>query len=67
MAHRKYTRRAAEDVIIFQNKIRIIIMHIVAIIRDIIGLAVLLGIEFIFSNNKKKISWKLVEADFGLH
>lgn len=32
----------------------------ISLLRGIIGLTILLGIAFLFSNNKKRISWKLV-------
>ncbi len=32
----------------------------VSLLRGIIGLVILLGIAFLFSNNKKRINWKLV-------
>lgn len=35
-------------------------MDIVAVLRGIFGILVILGIAFLFSNNKKKINWKLV-------
>ncbi len=35
-------------------------MDFISLIRGIIGLIVLLGIAFIFSNNKKQINWRLV-------
>ena len=35
-------------------------MDFIALIRGIIGIALLLGIAFLFSNNKKKINWRLV-------
>lgn len=35
-------------------------MDLVSILRGIIGLAILLSIAFLFSNNKKKVDWKLV-------
>jgi CNT family concentrative nucleoside transporter len=35
-------------------------VDIVSILRGIFGILVLLGIAFIFSNNKKKINWRLV-------
>ena len=35
-------------------------MDIVSVLRGIFGILVLLGIAFIFSNNKKRINWKLV-------
>ncbi|MBI5214263.1 MAG: NupC/NupG family nucleoside CNT transporter [Ignavibacteriae bacterium] len=31
-----------------------------SVIRGIIGIAVILGIAFLFSNNKKKVNWRLV-------
>ncbi len=34
--------------------------YAVSLLRGIIGLTILLGIAFLFSNNKKRISWKLV-------
>ncbi len=36
------------------------------IVRAIIGLAVLIGIAYLFSGNKKKISWRLVGVGLGL-
>ena len=35
-------------------------MDIVSVLRGIFGILVLLGIAFIFSNNKRRINWKLV-------
>lgn len=35
-------------------------MDFVSVFRGIIGILILLGIAFIFSNNKKKINWRLV-------
>lgn len=35
-------------------------MDFLSIIRGVIGLILLIGIAYIFSNNKKKINWKLV-------
>lgn len=35
-------------------------MDITSVIRGIIGVVVLVGIAFLFSNNKKKINWRLV-------
>ncbi|HSD62781.1 MAG TPA: nucleoside transporter C-terminal domain-containing protein [Ignavibacteriaceae bacterium] len=35
-------------------------MDITAILRGILGLILLLGIAFVFSNNKKNINWRLV-------
>ena len=39
-------------------------MDFVSILRGIFGIAVILSIAFLFSNNKKKINWKLVS--YGL-
>ncbi|MDP2304368.1 MAG: nucleoside transporter C-terminal domain-containing protein [Ignavibacteria bacterium] len=41
-------------------------MDFINIIRGIIGLAVLIGIAYLFSNNKKKINWKLVGGGLSL-
>ena len=38
----------------------------VSLFRGLIGLAFILGVAFIFSNNKKKIDWKLVCWGIGL-
>lgn len=35
-------------------------MNIEAIIRGIIGILLILGIAFLFSNNKRKVNWRLV-------
>jgi len=35
-------------------------MDFISIIRGVFGLVVLVGIAFLFSNNKKKINWRLV-------
>jgi concentrative nucleoside transporter, CNT family len=35
-------------------------MDFISLLRGIIGMCVLLGIAFLFSNNKKKINWRLV-------
>ncbi len=37
-----------------------------AIIRGILGIVLLIGIAFVFSNNKKKIDWKLVGSGLGI-
>jgi len=37
-------------------------MNIIGILRRILGLILLVGIAFIFSNNKKNINWRLVIA-----
>ena len=41
-------------------------MSIIALFRGIIGLAVLIGIAFLISNNKKKINWRLVAGGLVL-
>lgn len=35
-------------------------MNLISLIRGIIGIALIIGIAFIISNNKKKINWRLV-------
>lgn len=35
-------------------------MDFISLLRGIIGIALLLGIAFLFSNNKRKINWRLV-------
>jgi concentrative nucleoside transporter, CNT family len=35
-------------------------MNITSVLQGILGLAVLIGLTFLFSNNKKKINWRLV-------
>lgn len=35
-------------------------MDVFSVLRGILGLAILLSIAFLFSNNKKKVDWKLV-------
>jgi CNT family concentrative nucleoside transporter len=37
-----------------------------SILRGALGLLILLGIAFLFSNNKKKINWKLVVTGVGI-
>ena len=37
-----------------------------SIIRGIVGIAVLIGIAYLLSNNKKKINWRLVGVGLGL-
>ncbi len=39
-------------------------MSVMAVMRGILGIALILGVAFLFSNNKRKISWRLV--GFGL-
>jgi CNT family concentrative nucleoside transporter len=41
-------------------------MTIMSALHGLLGLAVLIGIAFAFSNNKKKIKWRLVGGGFGL-
>ena len=41
-------------------------MNIESLIRGVIGLALLIGIAFALSNNKKKINWRLVFSGIGL-
>ncbi|MBN1302038.1 MAG: NupC/NupG family nucleoside CNT transporter [Melioribacteraceae bacterium] len=41
-------------------------MDILDILRGILGILVLVGIAYILSNNKKKISWRLVAGGLGL-
>ncbi len=41
-------------------------MSFVAIFRGLIGIILLVGIAFLFSNNKKKINWRLVLGGLSL-
>lgn len=41
-------------------------MDFISIIRGVFGLVVLVGIAFLFSNNKKKINWRLVGSGIVL-
>ncbi len=41
-------------------------MDFVSILRGIFGIAVILFIAFLFSNNKKKINWRLVITGLGM-
>lgn len=41
-------------------------MEIFSIIRGIIGLLLILGIAFLFSNNKRKINWRLVISGIAI-
>lgn len=41
-------------------------MDIVSVIRGIIGMGVLIGIAYLFSNNKKNINWRLVGSGLGI-
>ncbi len=42
------------------------LMNFESFIRGIFGLALLIGIAFLISNNKKKINWRLVGSGFVL-
>lgn len=41
-------------------------MNLLALVRGIIGIAVLIGIAFLISNNRKKVNWKLVGGGLAL-
>lgn len=41
-------------------------MDFISILRGIIGLAIIVGIAFLISNNKKNINWRLVISGLGL-
>jgi len=41
-------------------------MSIVTILRGIFGICLVIGIAFLFSNNKRKISWRLVGIGLGI-
>ncbi|MBA4311337.1 MAG: NupC/NupG family nucleoside CNT transporter [Chlorobiaceae bacterium] len=41
-------------------------MDISTILRGLLGIIVILGIAFLFSNNKKRINWKLVASGLGI-
>jgi CNT family concentrative nucleoside transporter len=41
-------------------------MDLISLVRGIIGIVVLLGIAFLFSNNRKSINWKLVVSGLVL-
>jgi len=41
-------------------------MTLLSFLNGVLGLAVLVGIAFLFSNNKRKINWRLVLSGFGL-
>jgi CNT family concentrative nucleoside transporter len=41
-------------------------MTLLSLANGLFGLAVLIGIAYLFSNNKRHINWKLVVAGFGL-
>ncbi len=48
----------AGSVLLHQKKTKI--MNPESVIRGIIGVAVIIGIAFLFSNNKKRVNWRLV-------
>ena len=41
-------------------------MDIISILRGLFGICVLLGIAFLFSNNKRKINWRLVGTGIAI-
>ncbi len=41
-------------------------MNIVSLVRGILGLSLILGIAFLFSNNRRRISWRLVSTGIAL-
>ncbi|MBU1098875.1 MAG: NupC/NupG family nucleoside CNT transporter [Bacteroidetes bacterium] len=41
-------------------------MDFVGILRGIIGIGLLVGIAFLFSNNKKRVNWRLVIVGLGI-
>ncbi len=41
-------------------------MDWISILRGILGIVLIIGIAYIFSNNKKKINWRLVISGLGL-
>ena len=41
-------------------------MDVVSVLRGIIGACFIVGIAFLFSNNKKKVNWRLVVTAFGI-
>ncbi len=41
-------------------------MDIVSVLRGIGGVILIIGIAFLFSNNKKKVNWRLVASGFGI-
>lgn len=41
-------------------------MSLNAIIRGLVGILLVIGIAFLFSNNKRKISWRLVGTGLGI-
>jgi CNT family concentrative nucleoside transporter len=41
-------------------------MSIMTVIRGILGISLVIGIAFLFSNNKKRVNWRLVAIGLGL-
>ncbi len=41
-------------------------MDIVTILRGILGILLIVGIAFLFSNNKRKVNWRLVVIGLGI-
>ncbi len=41
-------------------------MSVVSILRGVLGIALILGIAILFSNNRRRISWRLVSTGIGL-
>ena len=41
-------------------------MSIIALGRGLLGLAVILGLAYLASNNKSRISWRMVGSALGL-
>lgn len=41
-------------------------MTVLSFLNGVLGLAVLVGVAFLFSNNKRRINWRLVLSGFGL-
>jgi CNT family concentrative nucleoside transporter len=41
-------------------------MDIISVLRGIFGVAFIIGIAFVFSNNKRRINWALVAKAFGI-
>lgn len=41
-------------------------MDIITVVRGILGVGFIIGIAFLFSNNKKKVNWSLVFKAFGI-
>lgn len=41
-------------------------MSLLSLLHGLLGLAVLLGIALLFSNNRRRVNWRLVASGFGL-